>query len=353
MTRPVQEPTDARDFGYHQHGIDQLFRRPAPVNVGSVVYAIEVFEPMVPVIVGDEAFEFEIPEDLEDAQLVSVDAYLTTASSSGTVQVQLCRLDNGVGADNDMLSTLINLDVGDVNMKDAATQPVIDAGEAIVQWGDHIRIDVDNAGSGAYGLGVILYFLPADTASVIIEGSQGPPGGVTSFEGEWQPGPTVYLEGQVVSVGGTSYVAIQDVPIDIEPGVTVGWEAYWMVLAEAQKISSVDYIIDGNGYVIDIGEKSPLRVPYNCTLTECEMLADQTGTLVVDIWKDTYTNYPPTNSDSITSASPPTISASNKSNDVILSGWTTALSADDILLFNVDSCSGIMRATISLKFEKT
>ena len=44
------------------------------------------------------------------------------------------------------------------NSKDAAIQSVINATYDDVLWGDHIAIDVDIAGTGAKGLGVILTF---------------------------------------------------------------------------------------------------------------------------------------------------------------------------------------------------
>ena len=79
------------------------------------------------------------------------------------------------------------------------------------------------------------------------------------------------------------------------------------------------------------------------------LLADQSGSIVVDVWKDTYANYPPVDADSITSSAVPTISSATKSQDSSLSGWTTAISAGDILGFNVDSISTCERVTISLK----
>jgi len=82
------------------------------------------------------------------------------------------------------------------------------------------------------------------------------------------------------------------------------------------------------------------------------MLADQSGSIVVDIWKDTYANFPPTDADTITASAPPTISSAQKSQDAILTGWTKAISAGNILAFNVDSCTTITRVTISLKVNK-
>jgi len=118
------------------------------------------------------------------------------------------------------------------------------------------------------------------------------------------------------------------------------------------RISAIEVIIDGGGSAITTGVKADVEVPFNCTILQATALADQTGSIQVDIWKDTYANFPPTDADSITGSNPITISSSNKSQDSTLSGWTTTISAGDILRFNIDSCSTITRCTISLKVRK-
>lgn len=110
-----------------------------------------------------------------------------------------------------------------------------------------------------------------------------------------------------------------------------------------------EFVIDGGGSAITTGEKGHLEVPFDCTITAVTMLADQSGSIVIDVWKDTYANYPPTNADSITASATPTISSAVKSQDTTLTGWTTSLTAGDILAFNVDSVTNITRVTISLK----
>ena len=119
------------------------------------------------------------------------------------------------------------------------------------------------------------------------------------------------------------------------------------------KTATLSYVIDGGGIVIGTGVVGDLDVPFDCTINQVTMLADQTGSIAVDIWKDTYANYPPTNADSITAAAVPTISAAIKDQDSTLTGWTTSISAGDTLRFNVDSCSTITRCTISLKVTRT
>ena len=120
-----------------------------------------------------------------------------------------------------------------------------------------------------------------------------------------------------------------------------------------QATASLQFVIDGGGSAITTGIKGFIEVPFACTINQVTMLADQTGSAVVDIWKDTYANYPPTDADSITASAVPTISSATKSQNATLTGWTTAIAAGDILGFNVDSAATITRLTVSLKVTKT
>ena len=118
-------------------------------------------------------------------------------------------------------------------------------------------------------------------------------------------------------------------------------------------LASVTFIIDGGGAEIALGEHGHLEIPFACTINRVTMLADQSGSIVVDIWKDTYGNFPPLVGDSITAAAKPTITTAQESQDATLTGWTTAITAGDVLAFNVDSVTDIERVTISLKVTKT
>ena len=112
------------------------------------------------------------------------------------------------------------------------------------------------------------------------------------------------------------------------------------------------FIVDGGGSAITDGQKGHLDVPFSCAVQEVLLLADQPGSIKVDIWKDTYDNYPPTNGDSICGGNEPEIIGGRKHRDSVLTGWTKALSKGDILAFNVDSCTTITRVVICLKVAK-
>lgn len=115
----------------------------------------------------------------------------------------------------------------------------------------------------------------------------------------------------------------------------------------------IEFVIDGGGATITTGVKGDLEIPYNCTVTRWTLLGDQSGSIVVDLWVDTYANYPPTVADTITGSALPTISTATKGQSSTLTGWTTALTSGSTLRFNVNSVTSLTRVTLSLKVTRT
>jgi hypothetical protein len=111
--------------------------------------------------------------------------------------------------------------------------------------------------------------------------------------------------------------------------------------------------IDGGGSAITTGVKGYLYFPYSCTITSWAILADQVGSIVIDVWKDSYANFPPLVADSIAGSEKPTLSSAQKNVDVALSTWTTSIIAGEILAFNVDSATTVTRVTLTLSVTKT
>ena len=110
--------------------------------------------------------------------------------------------------------------------------------------------------------------------------------------------------------------------------------------------------IDGGGVVITAGKKGAIEIPFNCTIDRWTITADQSGSITIDINKSTYSGYPTTTS--ITASATPAISSAQKAQSSTLTGWTTSLSAGDIVEFEVDATpTSITLATISLKVTKT
>ena len=123
-------------------------------------------------------------------------------------------------------------------------------------------------------------------------------------------------------------------------------------LTDSIKTESFSLVISGGGVAITTGIKGDIEVPFDCRITKVTLLADQAGSIVVDIGADDYASYPPTVADTITASAKPTIAAATKSQDDTLTGWTTSLTAGDILRFNVDSASTVTRVTVLLTVRK-
>lgn len=123
--------------------------------------------------------------------------------------------------------------------------------------------------------------------------------------------------------------------VDLEPTVTFGIG------------------IDGGGSVITTGVKGSIRIPFACTITKWTLLSDDatptSGSIVVDIWKDSFANHPPTVADTITASAKPTITTATKAESSTLTGWTTAIAAGDILRFNVDSVTSLTKVVLELE----
>ena len=117
----------------------------------------------------------------------------------------------------------------------------------------------------------------------------------------------------------------------------------------AVRTMQIGITVDGGGSALTTGLKGFKSCPVTGTITGVRLLADVAGAIVIDIWKDTYANFPPTVADTITAAAKPTIPATNqKAEDTTLTGWTTAVTAGDVFGFNIDSITTITRITLEL-----
>lgn len=117
---------------------------------------------------------------------------------------------------------------------------------------------------------------------------------------------------------------------------------------------TVTFTIDGGGSVIATGAKTVVGpIPYSGTITKVTALsadaAITSGSIVIDLWSDTYGNYPPTDADSITASAPVTISSATKSQDSTLTGWTTSVTAGAIWRANVDSVTSLIRVVVTVE----
>lgn len=142
-------------------------------------------------------------------------------------------------------------------------------------------------------------------------------------------------------VSGAAITSLTSVPSDagVLPGANIG-------------VGQVEFIMGNGVSAITTGIQGDIKFPFACTITQVDLLADQTGSIVVDLWKDTYANYPATVADTITASAKPTISSATKATDSTLTGWTKSVASGDIIRINVDSITTCTRVALVIKFTR-
>lgn len=106
---------------------------------------------------------------------------------------------------------------------------------------------------------------------------------------------------------------------------------------------------DGGSSDLASGLKQYVSVPQACTITRWRIMAYQSGSAQVDVWKDSWANFPPTDADTITNGNEPAITSAVNGEATDLSGWSSvAVAAGDVLAFYLDSVSGIKKLDIQL-----
>ena len=119
---------------------------------------------------------------------------------------------------------------------------------------------------------------------------------------------------------------------------------------------TINFVIDGGGSAITTGVKGYLVVDFACTVTAWTLLGDDAGnTMTIDVWNDTYANFPPTVADTmITTGTKPAL-AGIKGQDTTVDWADITIAAGSILAINVDAVGGTAptRVTLALTVTRT
>jgi|SRR3990167_1601336 len=102
--------------------------------------------------------------------------------------------------------------------------------------------------------------------------------------------------------------------------------------------------------------KGDVCVPFDCEVWKWRVVADQSGSIVVDIWMDTYAAFLAgtlADADSITGTDTPTLSSVVSNESTALTGWTRHLIKGRTLRYNVDSVATVQRAVITLFVKRS
>lgn len=121
--------------------------------------------------------------------------------------------------------------------------------------------------------------------------------------------------------------------------------------------------IDGGGSAITTGLKRRIKIPYDCTLVAdsvdghfWQIGLDQSGSIGLDLWMDSYSNYPPTNADRISGtvgSQNPRVLSATKGGSGTTTGWTLNLVGGRYLFVYVDSVTTATFCVLSLHIIRT
>lgn len=117
-------------------------------------------------------------------------------------------------------------------------------------------------------------------------------------------------------------------------------------------VGTIGLVLDGGGSTITTGYKSFTTAAFSGEILSYTVLADRTGSIVIDVWKDTYANYPLTSGDSICATNKVTLATGIKNTDSTLTSWIKTFSVGDNFGFNVDSVSGVQKISLTLRVKK-
>ena len=118
-------------------------------------------------------------------------------------------------------------------------------------------------------------------------------------------------------------------------------------------VETINFVIDGGGSAIAAGVKGDLLFDFAFHVVAWTLIADQTGSIVVDLWKRTDTTAP-TDSDTMTGGETPTLASAVRASDTSLAsgaGW--AVAAGSTIRVNADATPAtVTRVTLALKITR-
>jgi len=160
-------------------------------------------------------------------------------------------------------------------------------------------------------------------------------------------GPTTdYLEvSKFIGAPGAAYQSVRATPQTVASAMA------------KSMVSGLEFIISNLGYVLIPGVQPYLTVPYASTITGATMVCTPIGSLTVDIWRTSYTQFDggvthPVVADSICGSNPLFISSGTKTTSN-LGSWGTSLNQGDVLAFNLSSVVSATEATITLFLNRS
>jgi hypothetical protein len=135
--------------------------------------------------------------------------------------------------------------------------------------------------------------------------------------------------------------------------LTVGTDTFDFELVHDSEEGIIGVTIGTLGVALSTGFAGRLPIAYDCRINYASIIADQEGSISVDVRTGAYADTPLGSGASIVDSAPITITApASKNIDGILSGWSKDLTEGNWLEFYVNSVTDIQQVSISMGVQK-
>ena len=117
------------------------------------------------------------------------------------------------------------------------------------------------------------------------------------------------------------------------------------------KTSTFGCSVNGGGFAPLTGIIGYTVIPYNGTITGWSIVSDVVGSCVIDVWKAA--GVVPTVANTIAGTEKPTLTAQQLNSNNTLTTWTTAVTAGDVIGFNLDSALTLTSVNLIITILKS
>jgi hypothetical protein len=117
------------------------------------------------------------------------------------------------------------------------------------------------------------------------------------------------------------------------------------------KARAIGFAFDGAGSALTTSNQAYFTVPFACAISAWNATVD-TGTATWTVWKVASGSAIPTSGNSIVASAAPAISSGTAARSATLTGWTTAVSANDIFGIGFSAVSSATRASLVLECDQ-
>ena len=128
----------------------------------------------------------------------------------------------------------------------------------------------------------------------------------------------------------------------------------WQPVGLDEEVRVFGCMVEGGGGDILPGTLGYMIAPFSATVIGWDIIAEQVGDIIFDVWLAPWLGPYPGNPNTITGTGKPTLTFGMKAKSDDVTGWTQRLiNRGEVLGFEVESVNNLMKATLTVRVLRT